>query len=93
MSLDAVIRGAHWLTAKNSRSRKAVMGPGGGLEGTDQARTAVICERQTAGGVCVCLCVRAAVLCLSDLKSLSACYMESFFLSHTHSAGSKVSTP
>lgn len=30
---------------------------GGGLEGTGRAGTAVIGERQTAGGVCVCLCM------------------------------------
>lgn len=29
------------------------MGPGGGLEGTGRAGTAVIGERQTAGGVCM----------------------------------------
>lgn len=36
-----------------------VMGPGGGLEGTGPAGPAVIGERQTAGGVCisVCLCM------------------------------------
>lgn len=38
--------------AKNSRSKKVVMGPmGGGPEGTGRAGTAVIGERQTAGGV------------------------------------------
>lgn len=69
-----------------------VMGPreeaeGGRPEGTGRAGTAVIGERQTAGGVFVCLKgarLGAAVLCLSGLRSLSNCYIASFFLSHTH---------
>ncbi len=47
------------------------MGSGGGLEGTGRARTAVIGKRQTAGGVCVRVCVSVYVRGLYSMQLYS----------------------
>lgn len=49
------VKGPLVSRAKNSRSRKVLMGLGGGGGDYRQAGAAVIGERQTAGGLCVCM--------------------------------------
>lgn len=69
--------------AKNSKSGKVLMGLGEALEGTGQAGTTVIGERQTAGGVCACLCTACSCTVFQPLDS-SQIVTSPLSLSHTN---------